>query len=59
MFSTVGSIFIQPIVGPTVEAKLVALDVCKYVSNAEHQTASMNTPPLHVTFAVSDKTQRT
>jgi hypothetical protein len=53
--STVGSIFIQPIVGPTVEAKLVALDVSQYLSNAEHQTASMNTPPLHVTFAVSDR----
>jgi hypothetical protein len=55
--STVGNIFIQPIVGPAVEAKLVTLDVTKYAASAstEHPIASdLIAPPLHVTFAVTD-----
>jgi len=52
---TVGNIFIQPIVGPVVEAKLVALDVTQYVIDQNLAAAIGQAPPLHVTFAVTER----
>jgi len=52
---TVGNIFTQPIVGPAVEAKLVALDVIQYVADQNLSAATGQAPPLHVTFAVTER----
>jgi hypothetical protein len=53
--STVGNILIQPIVGPAVEAKLVALDVARHVADTDQSVASRQASPLHVTFAVTER----
>jgi hypothetical protein len=50
--STIGNIWIQPIVGPAVPAKLAALDVTQFVT--ESAPASKEGKPLHLVFAVVD-----
>jgi len=51
----VGNIFIQSIIGRAVEAKLVALDITQYVADQNLLAAIGQAPPLHVTFAITER----
>jgi hypothetical protein len=50
--TSVGSILLQPIFGPSVEAKLVAQDISLFDNRA---TVQCNKQPVHILFAVSDR----
>ena len=52
--STIGNIWIQPIVGPAVPAKLAALDVTQFVTDSALAPTSKDGKPLHLVFAVVD-----
>jgi len=50
--STIGIIWIQPIAGPAVPAKLAALDVTQFVNDSA--LVLKEGKPLHLVFAVVD-----
>jgi hypothetical protein len=52
LLTTIGSIRIQPIVGPAVPAKLAAFDVVRCQTDVSHDCTTDR--PLHIVFAVVD-----
>ena len=50
---SVGSIIVQPIIGPGVHCKLSAVDVTRYVNECQTEQ-SMDARPVHIVFAVTN-----
>jgi Integrase zinc binding domain/Integrase core domain len=53
LIPSVGSIIVQPIIGPGVHCKLSAVDVTRYVNECQVEQ-SMDARPVHIVFAVTN-----
>lgn len=53
-FSSIGNVWLQPIVGCPVKAKLASLDVCKYPEDAAEPNDREAVRPVHIVFAVTN-----